>query len=764
MLPENGIYRNDIHDIKELNGFLTTKESSTMYLHAPPESGKGVFGNILFHERQRLDQGITTYYSFSTRDIRRVSSTSLLASIIFQILVPDYSKFEKVRGIYATIRARSLWTYMALWVLLTCLLAVQESDSFLFIVNGVQNWDSSKKQFFSCLIEHLQSTSQPKIMRFLFIGSRRNEIELALPPYATFALKDLEFFRNLSRNSVESILTHLIDAKPFLADFKEKLEEKLNSCENGLLLALTAEILGQRFFKMTTVSASDSQQEKTLIMRRDDMLYTSGLLRAGFQLIPPNLADLVKLIFESLPDWAHTALSWVLFAQRPLHIRELRVALALREKGATVEVDDNALAVDLTEDLKTVFGPLIEFSGYRVTLRHEQVKGAFLKAQYCQVGREKQVIDHWTITQFLLKYLASEEVLESAKCNLEQEKWPQRQEPLFQLVEYAALYWPAHYREANCINRRPEELLELLPAGTDFEVWHQIHWQLGGKALRQDKFTWDPFFVAAQLGQGEIVSLWLERRSDEDRAMAAQWASWAGQFEILNLLLQYKTPNPPTITTIIPILLDAVTEASARGHEGIVRILLDYFKERNLPYNWNPVWLCHAAEMGFISMIKLFIKKGAPVESTHNGTSPLQFASRNGHDSVVHYLLTDGHADPDSKGADDACKPILLAALNGFVAVAKLLLDDNADLKVHDKENHTALHLAILHDNADVVDILMKHAVERDLRAKDDKGRTALHLASERGYDNIVQSLVDAWEESVNIADTAGDSPLILST
>ena len=133
-------------------------------------------------------------------------------------------------------------------------------------------------------------------------------------------------------------------------------------------------------------------------------------------------------------------------------------------------------------------------------------------------------------------------------------------------------------------------------------------------------------------------------------------------------------------------LSQALRYASMQGHEEVVGFLIK--KLSNLTQNlaWDPALLCQAAEVGYHAIASILVEAGVDVNATHLGTSPLQLASRNGHDSIVLELLCHG-ADPNSRSAKDPCKAIQLAASKGYTAVMKHVLHYDADINVIDDNN-----------------------------------------------------------------------------
>ena len=632
-------------------------------------------------------------------------------------------------------------------------------------------------------------------MKFIFIGELRKNLSSLLLPFPSIQLDDEACAHDFAQAWANSLITRLVEDTPFLraSGYYTTLEKKFHSCMNLVRLSVTAEILGQGIrggtmpIKAGMVDTeSESPIEDFSAHRSESMiedlrpdlygksLYNPKSLRAELEFLPYDLPRLVAARFNSLPDWAMKALPWILYAQRPIKIGELTVALVLVEEEAGIRVEEDVRAFDLSEDLRRAFWPFLEVQGYVVSLRHEQIKHSF--HQFIE-NEEKNLLDeqskhlakrggkflsHWSIARILLKYLVSIDFQESARSALREDQWGWPQKPIFEIADYAILFWPAHYRKATEQDSHAEELLELLPSGDAFGVWQEFYCRLGGRGLATRFCNHDPLFFAAQMGFADVVHICLATRSVEDRAEAISYASWAGHSDLVKALLHsgemQKTPSIETVR----ILLDSLEAASSRGFKNIVTFLLEYLERAQVSIDWNPILLCQAAEFGYNPLVRLFVEKGAVVDATLDGTTPLQLASKNGHELIVDYLLAHG-ADVDSKHASDRCKPILHAANKGYQAIARKL-QNRADLCLRDSNGRTALHLAACNGHEGIVDLLMETLGHSHHEAKDNDGRTALHLAAQNGHVSITISLVNAWKIGIMNKDNKGLTPLKLAS
>ena len=141
---------------------------------------------------------------------------------------------------------------------------------------------------------------------------------------------------------------------------------------------------------------------------------------------------------------------------------------------------------------------------------------------------------------------------------------------------------------------------------------------------------------------------------------------------------------------------------------------------------------------------------------------------------------------PDGAGA----YPVHVAARNGQVAIARVLLDHGARLDVRDAKGRTPVHLALTAGRTEVAEVLFsagaadspqallfalvrEGSADRDalnllrrrgadLNARDETGRTPLHLAVGTGRIALAKRLILAGADT-NLEDTDGQTALSLA-
>ncbi len=190
----------------------------------------------------------------------------------------------------------------------------------------------------------------------------------------------------------------------------------------------------------------------------------------------------------------------------------------------------------------------------------------------------------------------------------------------------------------------------------------------------------------------------------------------------------------------IPKNQPSLNRAVARGHEGVINLLLEKGAELEAKDDTGQTPLSRAAAHGQKVVVNLLLEKGAELENKDkSGRTPLQWAAAEGHKVVINLLLEKG-AELENKDKSGQT-PLFVAACEGHEAVVKLLLDKGAKLETKDESGRTPLSRAAVHGHEAVMKLLLEKGAK--LETKDKSGRTPLLWAKKNGHKAIVNLLLE---------------------
>nr|XP_047130700.1 ankyrin repeat domain-containing protein 17-like [Hydra vulgaris] len=326
----------------------------------------------------------------------------------------------------------------------------------------------------------------------------------------------------------------------------------------------------------------------------------------------------------------------------------------------------------------------------------------------------------------------------------------------------------------------------------------QLLLQSGAHVNHRNKAGNTPLLEACSQGHVNVANYLLENGSKIDTPTEATldsaltWACTLGNTNIVNALLykkadvEHRTKDGCT----------ALMFACLAGHREVAEKLLDANSEINVESASNKDSpLTFACWKGHVDVVELLLKRNANIEHrTKEGFSPLMFAALGGHTKVARKLLEHkaqvnipsgsnndipltsacwkGHtevvklllefASNIEHRTKDGCTPLMLAAREGHLCVAELLLGNNAQVNVPSgSENNIPLTLACWKGHLGVVRLLLDYG--SDIEHRNKAGCTPLMLAAREGHLETTALLLERNAE-VNVPSGSNDdTPLTLA-
>ncbi len=217
------------------------------------------------------------------------------------------------------------------------------------------------------------------------------------------------------------------------------------------------------------------------------------------------------------------------------------------------------------------------------------------------------------------------------------------------------------------------------------------------------KFTPDDFVQSAEKGDLKAIQLFLNAGVDCNAQSAQGFtalmaASKNGRVDVVNKLLDQKV------------------NVDAQGKQGVTALML-------------------AAENNQVEIVKLLLKKNAdPNAEDQTGWTALMKAVYQGNTGCVEALA--------ARSRQEVNRGLLIAALTGHREIAKILLDNGAEVDSRADDGRTPLMLAAAKGDNDLVSFLLKAGADSTLTDK--SGATAGSLAMQKGYKEVADRLRQA--------------------
>ena len=337
-------------------------------------------------------------------------------------------------------------------------------------------------------------------------------------------------------------------------------------------------------------------------------------------------------------------------------------------------------------------------------LRHEVAKFNVRKRQA-----------HADIACICLTYLLEPVLLTSANRKRE-----------YPLAFYAAKTWHEHLRDGDeSRNHVQRQTLRLFQNTAEFENWVNI-WNVDDHyyGRKPTGKVPSPIYYASLLGLDLLLSNLLG-----GNAVSASLSS-------LSVAEVSRTANTQGGEYGNPL-----QAASARGHEAVVRLLLEKDVDVNAEGGYYGTALQAASAGGHEAVVRLLFGRNADVhvQGGEYGNA-LYAASARGCKAIVQLIL-ERNADVDAIGGEYG-NALYVASARGYDAIVRLLLEKKADVNAQGRSYGTALYAASSRGHETIVRMLLERSA--DVNVQGGEYGNALQVASARGYETIVQLLLES--------------------
>ncbi|KAL6831423.1 ankyrin repeat-containing domain protein [Trichoderma sp. SZMC 28015] len=665
------------------------------------------------------------YFAFRRHDHRFNTVGAMLTSLLSQ-LISRHQSLGNCGEAMKMLFLQRAWSQKDLLQLFDTFHGSSIVAPTIFFIACLDECDESYHQFLE-LLKELESISE-KSFKFIIttsIGSR-SQLKRAVSCWPVINLLDITSNNNRERlESLDQIydveLKRLFGKKPVYHDFRQRVLDILANCGNDYDLGLL----------IIRWLANNRQA--------DTRARAAALLKSLSNPTPQAVLETILSSFESRQTRALNIISWITFAFEPPTLGELAVAVKMADEAEEDDLHDIEFD-DFHNDILQ-FGQIFFFSGYEIEssdiirLRElsspeEQLAAHAKMASICirylrirsvmartedmcgcygsetPVSRPKQDLISYAVTYWWKHYelAGNNRPTDEAKAFLEDK-------------EARRIWAEARCTLSNPVTRLSRSYLSPLPIAamvgmSDF-LTGQIETEKAMPSFSND--TGLALIEAVRNGHSHTVRVLVEINSPSKETLkeAVSAAAAIGDEDtlsyLINLAIQLQNFDWPPILYLriswlgfnnaAKLLLDAgvrIPEPSglfwtstlhlaAEGrHSNVMRLLLSQTLEVDALVDGEYTPLHIASYSGDADAVEILVNAGARVDRTS-----VNLCIENGKPLALKALIS-AKADlnhgldrlsDDSDFSMRRAKPLQFAAMRGYFACVKLLIDSGADIK-----------------------------------------------------------------------------------
>ena len=743
-----------------------------LWIHGGAGIGKTFISAHIVQHLHTISSHHLAYFFCVYDDEEKCRPTYILRSFIAQIAMQSVDAFQAVKKMREGKEMRSL-TPVELWSLFRKI--VTDVQNCRFVIDGFdecQTYDPDTRSHFSGarsrFLQELLASITYSTATVLVVSRDEADIRDALDraalPVLTYAITQDD-----TRSDIEIFASSIVFER--LSSHEKAVQEEIAS---GLSSKAQGMFLWVRLEKDRIKSSHTLGQ-----LRRTISTMPTGLHHL-YQTYERSLLAISALQEQGDRERAQNILRWVLFAPRPLSVRELSEALLVRDGMNELPQEDMPETIGASyihEQISALCGSLITVresaispvpADSTVHLAHFSVK-EFLLRNRQQTSESNLSVDcyedtkynHGLLAKTCLTYLlfsdfAGGPCLNSSLLAARHAK--------FAFLNYASMNWPIHARLHGSLLPESSDLLDSDSVPANYKAWLQVyHGNMSSNNIHSYECD-PPLHYCALFGLTEELTARIRRGADVNVRGARygsplQAAVAAGNAEIVSILLE----SNATLSNQSDTGNNELHTAAERGHESITILLLNADHDgaaRNAQNRDGNTPLHLAVENCHSSVAEHLVLKGtdASIQNTQGHTALHLIGGDTMQQTALVSLLA---VNPQVSNLQDSAGRTALHFLvygENTMPTIQALIKAGADVEPPSTFEESILFSALRgHANAVAIKLLRNGA---DPQRRCWGGRTTpIHMAARRHFNDVLGVMLETGV-NINITDNYGVTPL----
>lgn len=661
---------------------------------------------------------ISTYFSFDQNDDRYNNTRVFLATTAAQWVTKEQvakAKFD-FRNEMSRFHSQRALTDDDLLILLARVRSTYTDGETVFVLDNLDECADKLSSFWPLVAEVFESLEKP--WKFLIFTKSADSLDGWLRGWPSIALED-----GFSPDDTDPCVRDEIDCTLHQFDTNYAVGPIIRRYRDDLL-RICGNDIGLTRLLLEHLRNCQSQDTLTAALKALPDTTVETLFERAMNAIPEAKRNLVA-----------RAITWVLFAFRPLSIGELQSALGISDQTEGSE------GTDMISALADV--PIFDFSNTQeVRFRHAKLRDIILQSEnewYDVKGTAHEMMVE-TCLEFLGTPAAHESL--SAVCAVQHDLLSTPSvKPRMDLATYAVCYWHRHYNLAPEKSRLIRLVLDFFQSKAASREWQKAHWFMSNPISRTDRTYLSQLPLLASTGLQDIYERWIEDKNisqaDEQAWLpyaVAEAARNGHRASVLRLLRSVELDS----TTAEYVL----TAACSGGDEDLLIDLISHIRTTLPSFTWPAFLVRRASWIGHARVVQALIDDGADLSGSEGAMfdqCSLHVAARNSQLEVVKLLVKHDRSLVHALD-EDKTTVLYFATIRGNAKVVRVLLDNGAPAN---ESGDIPISRACASSAPAAVRVLLEHGAQMETTRDEDGQWPPLHVAVEEGAYRCVEVLLE---------------------